>query len=71
MFDGFVKNPFSALRCILRHCGVAINTSFSSGFACLETGAFYFAVFLVLVTKVSQLIFAFALTQVERFLSEP
>jgi len=42
--DGFVKSPFSALRCILRHCDVAITTSHSSGFARLETGAFYFAV---------------------------
>ncbi len=42
--DGFVKNPFSALRCILRHCDVAITTSLSSGLACLETEAFYFAV---------------------------
>jgi hypothetical protein len=47
MFDGFVKNPFSALRCILRHCGVAISTPLSSGFACLETGAFYEAVLFV------------------------
>ena len=35
--DGFVKSPFSVLRCILRHCDVAITTSHSSGFACLET----------------------------------
>ena len=41
---GFVKSPFSVLRCILRHCGVAISTPLSSGFARLETEAFYFAV---------------------------
>ena len=23
-FDGFVKSPYAALRCILRHCGVQI-----------------------------------------------
>jgi len=40
-----VKSPFSALRCILRHCGVAISTPLSSGFARLETEAFYFAVY--------------------------
>jgi len=42
--DSFVKSPFSALRCILRRCGVAISTPLSSGFARLETEAFYFAV---------------------------
>jgi lipopolysaccharide export system protein LptA len=42
--DSFVKSPFSTLRCILRHCDVAISTSHSLGFARLETGAFYFAV---------------------------
>ncbi|MBU4259913.1 MAG: hypothetical protein KKH45_11105 [Proteobacteria bacterium] len=42
--DGFVKSPFSALLCILRRCGVAISTPLSSGFARLETEAFYFAV---------------------------
>jgi len=45
-FDGFVKSSFSVLRCILRHCGVAISTPLSSGFARLETEAFYFAIFL-------------------------
>jgi len=43
-FDGFVKSPFATLRGILRHCGVAISTPHSSGFACLATGAFYCAV---------------------------
>jgi len=42
--DGFVKSPFAALRYILRHCGVAITTPLSSGFARLATEAFYFAV---------------------------
>ncbi|MDL1980831.1 MAG: hypothetical protein LWX02_05055 [Deltaproteobacteria bacterium] len=42
--DSFVKSPFSTLRCILRHCDVAISTSHSLGFARLETGAFYFTV---------------------------
>ena len=42
--DSFVKSPFSTLRCILCHCGVAISTSHFSGFARLETGAFYFAI---------------------------
>ena len=42
--DSFVKSPFSMLRCIPRHCDVAISTSHSLGFARLETGAFYFAV---------------------------
>jgi hypothetical protein len=40
MIDGFVKSPFSALRCILRHYGVAISTPLSSGLARLETEAF-------------------------------
>ena len=35
--DSFVKSPFSTLRCILRHCDVAISTSHSLGFARLET----------------------------------
>jgi len=43
-FDGFVKSPFAALRGILCHCGVAISTPHSSGFARLATGAFYCAV---------------------------
>jgi len=42
--DSFVKSSFSALRRILRHCGVAISTPLSPGFARLETKAFYFAV---------------------------
>ncbi len=41
IFDDFVKNPFTALRCILRHCDVAISTPHSSGFARLVYGAFY------------------------------
>jgi hypothetical protein len=44
MIDGFVKNPFAALRGILRHCGVAASTPHSSGFARLATGDFYCAV---------------------------
>jgi hypothetical protein len=42
--DGFVKSPSAALRGILRHCGVAISTPHSSGFARLATGTFYCAV---------------------------
>jgi len=40
------KSRFSgtALRCALRHCGVVMTTPLSSGFARLETEAFYFAV---------------------------
>jgi len=48
--ESFVKSPFSTLRCILRHCGVAISTYPADAaiavflrFARLETGAFYFA----------------------------
>ena len=54
MTDGFVKSgaPIAtkyamgraALRCILRHCGVATSTPHSSGFARLAYGAFYEAV---------------------------
>jgi hypothetical protein len=43
--DGFVKSPISAFCCILRLCGVLISTPRSSGFARLELGAFYFAMF--------------------------
>ena len=42
--DGFVKSPFAALRCILRHCGVPISTPHFSGFARLASEAFYFAI---------------------------
>ncbi|MCX5907704.1 MAG: hypothetical protein NTY64_11100 [Deltaproteobacteria bacterium] len=43
--DGFVKSPSAALRCILRRCGVPPSTPHSSsGFACLASGAFYFAI---------------------------
>ena len=38
--DSFVKSPFFTLR----YCGVATSTSYSLGFAHLETGAFYFSV---------------------------
>jgi len=51
MLDGFLKSPFSALRCILRHCDVAITKPLSSGFARLETEAFYFAVQISLFYK--------------------
>ena len=40
-FDDFVKSPYAALRCILRHCGVRKSTPHSSGFARLASGAFY------------------------------
>jgi len=43
-YDGFVKSPDAALRCILRHCGVRISTPHSSGFARLACGTFYEAV---------------------------
>ena len=56
--DGFVKSPFSALRCILRHCDVAITTSHSSGFTRLETGVFYFAVRILSVLTVAVIIIA-------------
>jgi hypothetical protein len=39
--DDFVKSPYAALRCILRHCGVRKSTPHSSGFARLASGAFY------------------------------
>jgi hypothetical protein len=35
----------SAFCCIFRHCGVRLSTPRSSGFARLEFGAFYFAIF--------------------------
>ena len=38
--DGFVKSPSAALRCILRHCGVAISTPHSSEFARLRVPTF-------------------------------
>jgi hypothetical protein len=43
-FDGFVKSPSAALRCILRRCGVPLSTPHSSEFARLASGAFYFAI---------------------------
>jgi hypothetical protein len=43
-FDNFVKSPDTALRCILRHCGVRHSTPHSSGFARLACGTFYEAV---------------------------
>ncbi|MCX5907517.1 MAG: hypothetical protein NTY64_10095 [Deltaproteobacteria bacterium] len=43
-FDGFVKSPSAALRCILRRCGVPPSTPHSSGFARLASGVFYFAI---------------------------
>jgi len=39
-YDGFVKNPSAALRCILRHCGVSASTPHSSEFARLAYGLF-------------------------------
>jgi len=45
--DGFVKSPFAALHCILRHCGVPICTPHSSGFARLASEAFYFAILIL------------------------
>jgi len=39
-YDGFVKAPSAALRCILRHCGVLKSTPHSSGFARLADEAF-------------------------------
>jgi hypothetical protein len=41
IFDGLVKSPNAALRCILRRCGVRQSTPHSSGFARLACGAFY------------------------------
>jgi len=38
--DDFVKSPPAALRFSLRHCGVAITTPHSSGFARLACGSF-------------------------------
>jgi len=38
--DGFVKNPYAALRCIPRHCGVHNSTPHSLGFARLAYGLF-------------------------------
>ena len=43
-FDGFVKSPSAALRCILSHCGVQVSTPHSVGFARLASEAFYCAV---------------------------
>jgi hypothetical protein len=45
-FDGFVKSPTSALRCILHPSSLqrTVSTPHSSGFARLEFGAFYFAI---------------------------
>jgi hypothetical protein len=43
-FDGFVKSPSAALRCILRRCGVPVSTPHSSGLARLASGAFYIAI---------------------------
>jgi hypothetical protein len=40
-YDGLVKSPYAALRCILRHCGVQPSTPHSSEFARLAYGAFY------------------------------
>ena len=56
--DSFVKSPFSTLRCILRHCDVAISTSHSLGFARLETEAFYFAVRVLPVLTATLIIIA-------------
>jgi hypothetical protein len=42
--DDFVKSPDTALRCILRRCGVRASTPHSSGFARLACGTFYEAV---------------------------
>jgi hypothetical protein len=43
-FDGFLKSPSAALRCILSHCGVQVSTPHSVGFARLASAAFYCAV---------------------------
>jgi hypothetical protein len=43
-FDGFVKSPSAALRCILRRCGVPVSTPHSSGLARLASGAFYITI---------------------------
>ena len=40
-FDGSVKSPYTALRCILRPCGLRQGRPHSSGFARLVSGAFY------------------------------
>src|SRR4030042_4231441 len=45
--DGFVKSPYAALRCILRHYGVPMCTPHSSGFARLASEAFYFAILIL------------------------
>jgi hypothetical protein len=41
MNDDIVKSSYAALRCSLRHCGVPIGTSHSSGLARLTSEAFY------------------------------
>ncbi|MEK6776499.1 MAG: hypothetical protein AABY87_06420, partial [bacterium] len=41
IFDGFVKSPSAALRCVLRHCSVRLSTPHSSGLARLASGPFY------------------------------